>query len=249
MSQSNIAIVAGILSSFATLVALIILLLLSRKYLQRKTKNTLYLTLSVFSWILAFVFATNIYFLSEINLEWVIWCQKLVYIGVFLGIMFSFQFSQGIFINLKKNFITLYWIVGSIIILLTLILDSVEISTFLDGSDYPLLTISLLFSILVVVFIIPTVFSIIYFALQLAKKTQVREYKVGFRIIVAGQFMIFATFIADTLASVFAAQITLYAILLYLTWIFPIIAVVCYYLGWIMPSWFVKWLKIEKNAE
>ncbi|UYP45509.1 hypothetical protein NEF87_001794 [Candidatus Lokiarchaeum ossiferum] len=247
MAQSSIAIIAGCLSSVATIITIFIFTLILQKYFTRKKKNTLYLACSVLCWDLAFLAATIIYFFSEINLEMVIWCQKIVYCGVFLGIMFSFQFSQEIFFSLKKNVIYFYWIIGVIIILFTLILNSVNVAEFMDGSGYPLLTISLAFSILVVIFILPTILGIIISSLKIASRTEVGEFSLGFRIIALGQSMILLTFVADTLASIFIAQINVYALLLYLTWIFPMIAIICYYLGWIMPNWFKKWLNVQED--
>ncbi|MHA1672693.1 MAG: hypothetical protein ACTSYI_03615 [Promethearchaeota archaeon] len=240
MGQSSIATTAGIMSLFATFVAFLILIPVFQRYLTRKKKNTLFLAGSIMSWLATFIFATNIYFFSEANLDWVILCQKLVYVGVFLGTMFTFQFSQEIFFNLQKKWIFLYWGLGLVVIFLTLVLDSVEIAVFPDGSNYPLLTISLAFSIMVVIYILPTLFGIFYYALQTAKKIDDKSYRMGFKIIALSQIMIFATFIADTLASLMTTMVNLYALLLYLTWIFPLIAVVCYYLGWIMPNWFRK---------
>ena len=245
MGNSSIATTAGVMSLIGALITLLILFLLIQRYFIKKKKNTLFLVGSIVSWLATFIFATNIYFFSEENLSWVILCQKLVYVGVFLGTMFTFQFSQEIFFTIKKKWIFLYWGIGLIVIILTLILDSVEISVFPDGSNYPLLTISFEFSIMVVLYILPTLVSICYYALQTAKKVEDKAYRLGFKIIAFGQIMIFATFIADTVASLFTATLILYALMLYLTWIFPLFAVVCYYLGWIMPSWFRKKYGLE----
>lgn len=238
MAQSSIATIAGIMSIFSTVVAFAILLPILNRAIQRKKKSTLYLAFSISSWILTFIFAANIYFLSERNLDWVIWCQKFVYVGVFLGCMFSFQFSQEVFFRFKKSVIIIYWVIGLSIILLTLVLDSVDVAVFPDGSDYPLLTIKFTFSILVVIYILPTLVIIFQQSLKTAKKIDEKAFQVGFRIIAFGQIMILFTFIADTLASLVMAVVNLYAILLYLTWIFPLITILCYYVGWIMPSWF-----------
>jgi len=205
------------------------------------------LAISIVCWALTSIFAANIYFFSEDSLTWVIWCQKLVYVGVFLGTMFTFQFSQEIFFTLEKKKIQAYWLIGVVVIVLTLILDSVEIGVFPDGSGYPLLTISLEFSIAVVLFIIPTVLGIFYKALKTASKIDDKVYKLGFRVIAIGQLMIFATFITDTLATLVTDNIGLYAWMLYLTWIFPLIGILCYYVGWIMPNWLRKLFKIEEN--
>lgn len=159
--------------------------------------------------------------------------------------MFTYQFSQGIFLFNKKFINIIYWSIGLIIIILTLALDSVEFSVFPDGSNYPLLTIKLAFSILVVVYILPTIFSIIFKALQAANTTTEKGYKFGFRVISVGQIMIIFTFIADTIATIVINNVQLYAAMLYLTWIFPLIGVVCYYIGWILPKWVKKIMKID----
>jgi hypothetical protein len=159
--------------------------------------------------------------------------------------MFTYQFSQDIFLFNKKYVIYIYWIAGMIVIILTLVLDSVDIGEFPDGSDYPLLTIKLAFSLLVVVYILPTIISIIIKALYASKTMEEKGYKFGFRVISIGQFMIIATFIVDTVATLVINNIAVYSAMLYLTWIFPLFGVICYYIGWIMPNWFKKMMKIN----
>jgi hypothetical protein len=246
MVQSPIALTAGILSIASAAFIFCIFLLILLKYFKRKKINTLYLAVSVLFWGLGCIFASNIYLLAEINENWVIWCQKLVYVCVFFGTMFTYQFSQGIFLFSKKFINIIYWGIGLIIIVLTLALDSVEFSVFPDGSNYPLLTIKLAFSILVVVYILPTIFSIIVKALQGANTTTEKGYKFGFRVISVGQIMIIFTFIADTIATIVITNVQLYAAMLYLTWIFPLFGVVCYYIGWILPNWVKKLMKIDE---
>ncbi len=245
MAQSPIALTAGILSIASAAFILIIFFLILARFIKRKKINTLYLAISILFWGLGCIFASNIYLLAESNFAWVIWCQKLVYVCVFLGIMFTYQFSQGIFLHSKKIIIIIYWIVGLVIIILTLALNSVDIGVFPDGSNYPLLTIKLAFSILVVVFLLPTIISLIVKALQTANKINERGYKFGFRVISVGQFMIIFTFIVDAIATLVIDNIQVYSTMLYLTWIFPLIGVVCYYIGWILPNWVKKIMKIK----
>ena len=245
MVQSPIALTAGILSIASAVFIFFICFLILIRYIKRKKINTLYLALSIFFWGLACIFASNIYLLAETHLTWVIWCQKLVYVCVFLGIMFTYQFSQGIFLHNKKWMMLIYWALGIIVIVLTLALDSVEFSVFPDGSNYPLLTIKLAFSILVVVYILPTIISIIIKALQSASRIEDKGPKFGFRVISAGQFMIIFTFIVDTLATILIENVQLYSAMLYLTWIFPLIGVIFYYIGWILPTWVKKIMKID----
>ncbi|MHA1112264.1 MAG: hypothetical protein ACTSRE_14250 [Promethearchaeota archaeon] len=245
MAQSPIAVTAGILSIASAAFIFFICILILFRYIKRKKINTLYLAISILFWGLGCIFASNIYLLAETNLTWVIWCQKLVYVCVFLGIMFTYQFSQGIFLQNKKMIMLIYWAIGLIVIILTLALPSVEIGVFPDGSNYPLLTIKIAFSILVVVYLLPTIISVIVKALQTANKIEDRGYKFGFRVISVGQFMIIFTFIVDTIATIVIDNIQLYSVMLYLTWIFPLIGVVCYYIGWILPNWVKKIMKID----
>lgn len=245
MVQSPIALTAGILSIASAAFIFLICLLILTRYIKRKKINTLYLAISIFFWGLSCIFASNIYLLAESNLTWVIWCQKFVYVCVFLGTMFTYQFAQGIFLQNKKIIMLIYWAIGLIVIILTLALDSVEFGVFPDGSDYPLLTIKLAFSILVVVYILPTIISLIVKALQSANRIEDKGYKFGFRVISVGQFMIILTFIVDTIASIVINNVQLYSAMLYLTWIFPLIGVGCYYIGWILPNWVKKIMKLD----
>jgi hypothetical protein len=122
--------------------------------------------------------------------------------------------------------------------------DSVVIDTFPDGSGYPLLTITVGFSVLVVLYLVPTLIGIFVMAITVSRKVEERIYKFGFRLIAGGQLMILCTFIVDTLASLFMDQIAVYTLFLVLTWVFPLVAAILYYLGWIMPEWFKS--KISK---
>lgn len=247
MLLSIIATIAGYMSLISAFFMFLLIIPIIKRYLDRKKINTLYLVFSIFSWLIATVSAGIIYFFADTHLNLSIWAQKIVYSGVFLGCMFLFQFSQGIFLFNQKKIIHLYWVIGTIIILLTLLLNSVEIGQFPDDSNHPLLTIKLLYSILVVIFLIPTIISIFVKALQTASKVDDMAYKFGFRVIAIGQIMVILTFLIDTIASLVVNNPNLYSWMLYLTWIFPLLACIFYYLGWIMPRWLKELFNLPKN--
>lgn len=241
MTISSIALTAGIMSLTMGCIGTLIIFFCIAKYLERKQSSTLILSLSMVGWVSVMFFVTPIYLLAGTYLTLAIWFQKMVYVMTFVATILTFLFARQIFFDkMKKAFLYVYLIIGSIVIIVVLILDSVDVTVFPDGTGYPLLTIKFEYSILVVLYIFPTMLGIFIKALITSRKIEETLYRIGFRIIALGQIMLLTTFIFDTLATVFIDNITLYALFLYLTWIPPILALICYYVGWIMPDWFRK---------
>ena len=240
--MSSIALISGYLALFSAFVILIVNLVLIKKYREKKRTSTLYLILSIFGWMGAILSAMIIYWIAGFNLDVAIFFQKLVYAFVFGATILTFLFASKVFFEPKKLLVYIYIAIGATMVLLMLIDDSVEITTFPDGSGYPLLTIDLLYSLLIVVYVVPTVLGICVVAIRLSRKVEGLE-KLAFKIIGIGQIMLLLTFVIDTLATVFIDDLGLYSMFLYLTWIAPMIASIFYYLGWTLPMWFKKAIK------
>lgn len=236
MAISQIALIAGFLALLAGIIILIIGIRLFILYKEKRSIPGLFLCLSVFSWVGAAFSVMEIYFFAGENLDISIIFQKLVYLFVFLATMLTFLFGSKIFFTMKKPFMIGYLIIGITAIIVILVTDSVDVNSFPDGSGHPLLSLSVDYGFLMVLYILPTTLSIAIVALRLSKKVEDIAYKQGFKIIAYGQLMLILTFVVDTLASLFLDKIGLYSLFLYLTWIFPIFAAICYDTGWRIPQ-------------
>jgi len=239
MALSSVAVTAGIMSTISGILILLISSLIFKRLLERKQHSTLFLGLSTTCFAIASFACTIIYFMAEKDLNLAIFCQKLVYASIFTACILTFLFAHYIFFEkAKKKWIYIYLIIGIIVTIVLFATDSVVIETFPDGSGYPLLTIAFGFSLVVVLYLFPTIIGIFVTAMVVSRKVEERVYKFGFRLIAGGQLMILCTFVVDTLASLFMDQIMLYTLFLVLTWVFPLFAAIMYYLGWCMPDWF-----------
>lgn len=243
MSTSTIALTAGYLSIIVAISIFVISIGIMKKYLERKKMATILLFFSIITWLVASLAVSIIYFLSEQNINLAMTMQKLVYSCVFIGTIFTYLFFTQIFFR-HKNIIKIgYVIVGLIAILIVFIGDSVSVGVFPDGSGYPLLNIKIEYISLVVIYILPTTIWLFLIAWRTAKLIPEKEYQIGYRVIAFGQVFILLTFVSDTLQGIFTDTVGLYALFLYLTWIFPLLAMICYYIGYIMPGWFIKSFK------
>lgn len=241
MAQSNIATTAGILSLIVGVFMFLIAIQLMRRYFERKKQSTLYLSLSIIGWLGAIWSVTLIYFTSGSNLEYAIFNQKVVYVSVFFGTILTYLFASEIFFQPTKQMKIAYISVGVIMAILIFAIDSVSVGEFPDGTGYPLLNIKLPFIILLIVYIIPTTIGIFWLAWKTSRKVEERQYQIGFKVIAIAEIFLVLTFVSDTLQGIFIDNITLYATFLYLTWVFPLLAGICYYIGYIMPGWFMKY--------
>lgn len=236
MATSQIALIAGYLALLSGIIILIIAIRLFILYKEKKSIPGLFLCLSVFAWMGAAFSVMEIYFFAGDNLGVSIIFQKLVYLFVFVATMLTFMFGSKIFFTIKKPFLVIYLIIGITSIIVILITDSVDVNNFPDGSGYPLLSLSVDYGLIMVLYILPTTLSIAIVALRLSKKVEDIAYKQGFKIIAYGQIMLILTFLVDTLASLFIEDIGVYSLFLYLTWVFPIFAAICYDTGWRIPQ-------------
>ncbi|MBN2154010.1 MAG: hypothetical protein JW839_21310 [Candidatus Lokiarchaeota archaeon] len=238
MPTSTIASIAGIVSLITGVLILAVCAMFLLRYAKRKAKSVLYLSLSTVSWLGATWSATVIYLLAGLNLDLAMAFQKFVYAFVFAGTTFTLYFAYEIFYEkARKLFLNAYTIASISIVAVMLALDSVDVGGFPDDTSYPLLTIAIEYSLIVVVFIIPVVLGILVIALRMRARSSDKVSRAGLGLIAGGQISILLTFVVDTIASLLVEDEALYPAFLYATWLFPLAGVVMYYLGWIMPEW------------
>lgn len=240
MVMSSIALTAGIISSAMGVIMLIVGIRLFIQYLKKKNIAGLFLCLSVFGFTFTVWCSVITYLIAGIDPNAAVIFQKLIYVFVFLGTMFTYLFASRIFFEPKKIYSAIYLIIGVVAIFLIALTNSSDTDVFPDGSNYPLYTLNITYSIVLVLFIIPTALGVFWVAWRLSNKVDNKRDRKRFRLIAIGQLMIPVTFIIDTLSSVFITILFLYALFLYLTWVPPAIAAICYDLGWIVEEKKIK---------
>ncbi|OLS12733.1 MAG: hypothetical protein RBG13Loki_3655 [Promethearchaeota archaeon CR_4] len=235
---------ASIMALIAGLLILIIGAILYQKWKEKKQTPTLFLTISIFAWVGACWSAMGIYTLAEFATEIAIVLQKCVYSFVLLGGMMMFLFGTPTFYHFKSKIWTyLYVILGCAFIILVWMMDSVDVRYFPGYDTYPLLSIKIEYSIFLVLYLVPLLIGIPILALRTSRRINERLYSVGYRFIAYGTLDILAVFVVDALSTVAQGMNLIYAILLNLTWIFPLIAAFFCYIGWTLPNWFRSIIK------
>jgi hypothetical protein len=231
---------AIIMSLIGGILILIIATRILAKWKEKRQKATLFLFVSILAWVGGCWSAMGIYSLAEINTNAAILLQKSVYSFVFAGGMFMFLFGCEIFFHFKSKLVRpLYFILGCAFIVLVLTLDSVDVQYFpAEYVNYPLLSIKIEFSIILVLYLVPILVGISVLAIRASKKLEDRVYAIGYRFIAYGNLSILAIFVVDALSTEAQGFYIAYAVLLNFTWILPIIAAFCSYLGWTLPDWF-----------
>jgi hypothetical protein len=235
MVMSNIALVAGLISTVMATIMFLIGLRLLRLTIKKKKRAGFFLVLSIFSWTSTAASASIVYLTAELNPYSADLFQRLIYVFVFLGAIFAFLFGNDVFYKAKPKLSLLYIATGITLIIIFLIAPINEITVFPDGSNYPLYSVSLVFGMILVGYLFPTIIGISWIALKISNKMEDDLYKRGFKIIAIGQLIIPLTFIMDTLASLFISEPVLYPLFLYLTWVFPPIGAFSYNYGWTLP--------------
>ncbi|MCP4762879.1 MAG: hypothetical protein GY870_13960, partial [archaeon] len=211
MAFSMIAFLAGCMSLSAGILALMMGLNLLRHFFKNKKIAGFFLTLSVFGWVGMAISATMIYWASEPSslglgiggLEFAIISQKMVYIFVFFALMCMYLFGSKILFETKKVYTAFYLALGIILMILIFISDSVSSTDSFPDANYPLLTLEFEYSLLIIVYVIPTLLTIMIISMRLSRKVEEQMQKVRFKVIASGQLMILCSFIVDTLATVF----------------------------------------------
>ena len=245
MAISEIAIHVGIYSFLVGVAVLFCGLLVLHRYLERKQKATLYLMFSLFSWVGSAWSASFIYITARDNVTLATYVQVFMYACVFSATIFTYMFARKVIFKAKTTFYIYYTIAGIIAILILAFAPSSEAVNFPDSTDHPAIVLKFEYSLILMVYLIPTIFKITYEAFKVSKRMEEMVYKVGFRMIGTGQLIILVLFVFDTIAGFNFDNPEVYALSLYMQWTCGLLASVFYYLGWILPNWFKKLFKIE----
>jgi len=232
---------ATIMSLIAGILIFIIAIEILLKWKTKRQNATLFLFFSILAYAGGCLSAMGIYSLAGTALDIAIFLQKMTYTFVLAAGIMMFLFGVQIFFHFKKKlYPILYVLLGIIFIISVLILDSVEWKYNLPGygNDYPLLSIKLEYSIFLVIYLVPVLVGIAFLAIRASKKLEDRVYAIGYRFIALGNLLILTTFIIDAISTASQGEFIAYAITLNFTWIVPIIAAFCSYIGWTLPDWF-----------
>ncbi|MHA1379524.1 MAG: hypothetical protein ACTSRG_14215 [Candidatus Helarchaeota archaeon] len=235
---------------FSFLIALIIVF----KWRERRTIATLYLALALFS-------ISGAVFVAFLGLfSWfLVWSSAIIpyvnspviypislpfaYSFVIIYDIFLFLFTIHIFLDKNEKKIIPVIIIGIFVAtLLWLPTNNWGLDT--TPMDPPSTrTISMLIYMLynVVIYII-----LAFSAFRESKKTDQKEYQVGFQAIALGQIaniLIFVFFLFDSVLLIINPNSPGFSIFIYLGWICALVAVFLFYIGFILPSWFRNRIK------
>lgn len=235
MALTSVGIAAGIFSLAVGCAMVVIAGKILQRYREKKQRATLYLLLSILGFIGSSWFGTATYFLAPEAIEAARVTNKLIYTCVFLGTIFTYLFASKIFFQPKKWHNALYITIGIACIVL---INATESSELQYIGEYPVLLLRIYYSAVLLGFMVPTFLGIFLVALRTSRKVEDPLYQAGYRMIAYAEIQPLLTFVADACASLFMDVPTIYTLFLMLTWIFPGIAAVFYYLGWILPQWF-----------
>ncbi len=228
-----------IMSAIAGILVLICAIRILQKWREKHQRATLYLFISILAWVGGCWSAMVLYPIAEIETPVAVILQQFVYAFVYIGGMFMFLFGCEIFFHFKsKVYRPVYFLIGCVCIAITFLFESVDIQFFPGYGTYPLLSIKIEFSIILVLYLLPILLGISFVAIRASKKLEDRVYAVGYRFIAYGNLSILLIFIIDALSTEAQGEPILYAVLMNFTWILPIIAALCSYVGWTLPEWF-----------
>lgn len=240
------------LEFIAFIFSFIIALLIFFKWKERKTIATLYLALALFS-ISAAVFVAFIG-LAGWFLTWtssILPVNSPVFYPISLPLGYSFVLVYDAFLFLftihifldedEKKVIPV--IIPGIFVAVLIWLPSnywgVDPSIF-DPPSTRSLSMGIFMLYNVIIYII-----LAFYAFREAKKSEQREYQVGFKAIAWGQItniLIFVFFLFDAIIVVLNPGSPGFSIFIYLGWICALIAVFLFYIGFILPDWFRKYI-------
>ena len=249
---------AMIFELITALIIILIAIVVFRKWRERKTVATLYLSIALFCiGIAAFIAFTGL-------LSWMItWIANgyantysPAYYPVSLPLAYFFVIPYNIFLVLftiqifldKDNKKAIPFIIAGIIIGVLLFLPTnywgVDV---IEGVDPP--------STRVIVFVIFLLYNaivyilMIYLAFRESKRTEQELYKKGFQAIAFGFIMnllVFVFFMGDSILLLLNPGSIGFSIFISLAWSTAIVAGFLFYIGYIMPEWFRK--RYEKKT-
>ena len=236
----------------AVIFGLILGLLLLKKYLERKTLPTLYLSLAFF----AVAFGTGVAFFNL-----VLWWMKttesiipyvtspeiyitsftLTFPAIVIYNIMTFLFANELFLVKKK------WPIIPIVIIGVLIVIMVYLPTnywgvtpipYIDSDSTRSYT-----SLLFLLYNSITFLILAYYAFKDVKNVEQKDFKIGLQLIGLGSILslnFFLMFLLDAIVILFNPFDPGYTIFISIGWISTTISFIIYYLGVILPEWFKK---------
>ncbi len=242
MASSNIASNVGILALVVGSIIMYVSIMLMRRNKKTPQKSTVYLTFATISWSIGVLVVSFIYLYAGTYLDLAKIFQVVMYGSIFSGIIFTYMFARNIFFKEHTKFYVVYVILGIIAIVILGITDSSYVDKFPDsvGGNFPAIILKTEYSIILVVYMIPTLIGIVVGAFRTAKRINEKIYARGFQVIGLGQIFTLLTFVCDTIATVLITDAVGYAVFLYAQWICTLFATICLYVGWTMPGWFKR---------
>ena len=226
-------------------------IMIFRRWRDRRTKPTLYLSLAMFS-------VGSAVFLAFLNLfiwfiNWIIagmvpiyntrpseLCVPVAYSCIIPYVIFMFLFTIHIFSDKNEKKVIPVMIAGAIIIV-TFFLPQNYWGLAPEAGDPPKIQAIVLGIYLIYNLII---YGILFnYAYKEAKRSEEKVTRRGFQIIALGQLAnmcVFIFFLIDSLYSTFNPAHVGYTIFIYLAWSSALVGAICFYLGYILPDWFRK---------
>ncbi|TFF96187.1 MAG: hypothetical protein EU547_06715 [Promethearchaeota archaeon] len=257
----NLHLSALIFELTTSILVLIIALLIFKKWRERKTKATLFLSIALFSISIAALFAFSGLFGWLIS--WVLngfsetysplyyqFSLPLGYLFVIPYDLFLALFTIWIFLDKKYKKIIPFLIAGIIIGALLFLPTNYwgvdpEATTDPTSTRIIIMGLFLLYNVVVYIFLA-------FYAFRESRKTEDKVYRTGFRVIALGQIaniIVFVFFLLDSILILFNPGSPGYSIFIDLAWITAIIASFLFYLGFILPNWFRKIIKSEDKPK
>jgi hypothetical protein len=256
----NLHVPAIIFELTTSILVLIVASIIFKKWRERKTKATLFLSIALFSIAIAAFFAFTGLFGWLVS--WVLngfsetksplyyqFSLPLGYLFVIPYDLFLALFTIWIFLDKKYKKIIPFFIVGIIIgALLFLPTNYWGVDpqvTDPTSTRIIIMGLFLLYNVIVYIFLA-------FYAFRESRRTEDKVYRAGFRVIAMGQIaniIVFVFFLLDSILILFNPGSPGYSIFIGLAWITAIIASFLFYLGFILPNWFRKIINSDNNKK
>ncbi|MEX2680639.1 MAG: hypothetical protein Q6373_003515 [Candidatus Sigynarchaeota archaeon] len=222
-------------------IVLITTIVLLIKSVQRKKLTTFSLALSflLFTGVIAIPIVANVQsFVLGYRPAWVVWTNPSVYFLLCMSIFFLFIFCAKIFFqDVRRWMIYLYlaWglLAGTLIIL-------PQNNWGITGASQ---SFRLIAQVHLLLYLVVTFSIAINGAFRTARTINIPVQKVSLHVIGYGSVILIAAIactVIDTLLGLILGPAGTYSFVGTLTWIFAAIGLMCFYIGFIQPSWFKK---------
>jgi len=254
----NVHFTAMLFELIAFISVFLIAIAIFLKWRTRRTVATLYLSIALFSisfaaffvftglasWFFAWI--ADGYSPTTISPTYYELSLPLGYATVILYDIFIVLFAIQIFMDKNKRKMIPFVIAGVIIcILLFLPTNYWGVNPELSDPASTRVIVSGLFLLYNAIICI----LLSYFAFRESRRTEQKEYRVGFLAIAFGfiaNLMVFMFFLIDSILIMLNPASPGYSVFISIGWIMAFITAFLFYLGYILPAWFRKW--IEKKT-